>query len=1621
MPGWFCKAALLMTLATAGPALSCTSETEPNEAPQAATGLGQEPFCAKGVVKSGDQDWVAFDVTGAATFWALRLEAPPEVGGYLRLATLPPGGGEPRYVWRGDLDPATGQVQGVPVLLQPGRWYVQVVASYDPLRWRIYGEPSAIQDEPALTSGTDAFATALTGTDTAQDFHWTVSASGSAKLWTLRLQGPITDSVGFELYGPDGGYMFDAGGPDPSGAVESVDLGLTAGTYRLRVVGLGPGSPGLLTASTAAPGGPALAPEPDSTLEHAHSLPPGQVETARLFNSGGTSDTDFYSLDIGDVTSGQVKLDISGPAGKALTANLTSADGSDITDPIAGEGHWQLGPFALPPGKYGLKVNGILAQDETYSLTLGPAQPPVAGREVEPNDRPAFATPMAAGSIMSGDAADGTTDYLDVEAPPGDLRWWTLRITSAAGIELRLYDGQGNVLVDGRSDDGKDLIRSRLPLVPGRNILRVTATGGWTLAVEPADPPGPGDEREPNDDALHATLLAPGVAMRNWMDHAGDIDMFTLPLTAANRVAVEIALPADAMPDGSVIIPTRGRDEDLAFSPDPVDPTRVRASWTGILPAGTVVLRLRGNRASAGQGQIGVTLSAPFDPPAPGGAASLAPDAPTFAADDARAQRQAGVANFQLAPGQVGKVGITGWVSDGQWRLAGLPPSVELTGQEVTLPFRLEAPPYLADGEGEDWAIVLTDPASGATLALADGHATARSGAEPVDPAQYATLPGPMLGALDAARTDFGATVLPEAALPMFDGQWDGSETSLPLGAPVEIDLAGETVLPILGVVLTPAATGKATAGLRRFRIEVATVADFAPIFEGEIDPTPAPQSIAFPAAVVASRLRLVPLSTWGANPDEPASLSELSVLVPAKSLPLARDLALPELGGHVITASATNQTIVGESAGWPGSTTTFANTAGPHPEWVIGFLDGRAAALSRITVVNDSSVAAEGRISSLSVFASLRGPLGPWTPLGDVTFDAGLDQGDLTLNAPTWARAVRFVATAPATGTLYLPASVAIIEDRTAEGGGSILGAWGDGVQDAVYEQLHTAVDDVTGLAGGKTADTAPDLAPATAASGQVSSTMRSLWYRLTAPPDAVRLVIKVQTDGAEVVLRDAAGDPVALVSETDQLVADVDGRPGPFLLQVARPKDAIVIAWDTSGSVSGFSSAIFAAVQDMAGALALGDTTMNFVPFRATDPDGGGGPLLKEFARDAGSAWAALNLYDGQDSDSDSEAALIVAAHALAFEPGRHAVVLITDGSFLNVRTTEAWDAIQSANLRIYALRVPSGTRDNRARAQANLMQDWADFNGGEHRLFADPADARAAFRALAADLRRPVPFRLVWQFETKPAPPGHLSVTAVPLPDGVPRTGGGRAIEVILDASGSMLQRVGGKRKIELAKAILQDLTDQTLPQGTPFSLRVFGIGGRGSCDGEAVLPLGPLDPKVAGGIITKIKAQNGAKTAIGASLRDAASDLAGVNGERLIVLITDGEETCGGDPEAEIRKLKDAGLDVRLNIVGFDLDNPALKDLFRSWSEAGGGNFFDAKDADGLRVAVKAAVAVEFRVLDGSGVIVAKGMVGGSSVELPAGHYYLTFDDAPDAKAMDVDLRSGETTSIEAPLR
>jgi hypothetical protein len=253
-----------------------------------------------------------------------------------------------------------------------------------------------------------------------------------------------------------------------------------------------------------------------------------------------------------------------------------------------------------------------------------------------------------------------------------------------------------------------------------------------------------------------------------------------------------------------------------------------------------------------------------------------------------------------------------------------------------------------------------------------------------------------------------------------------------------------------------------------------------------------------------------------------------------------------------------------------------------------------------------------------------------------------------------------------------------------------------------------------------------------------------------------------------------------------------------------------------------------------------------------------------------------------------------------------------------------------------------------------------------------------------------------------------PGLVEVTAA---SAMPA---GSAVEIILDASGSMLQRIGKDRRIDIARATLTKLVTSTIPAGTPFAFRVFGRM-EDSCQSDLDVPLGPLNVDAVSAKIKALEPKNGAKTAIGASLELVASDLKSVQGERLIILLTDGEETCGGDPAAAIEKLKKAGATVRVNIVGLAIDDASLAATFKHWADAGSGAYFDAQGAAALNDAMAKAMRPSFEVVDAQGAVVAEGLAGGEPVRVLPGAYTVRL--AGHKTGQSVTVRATERTVVK----
>lgn len=248
--------------------------------------------------------------------------------------------------------------------------------------------------------------------------------------------------------------------------------------------------------------------------------------------------------------------------------------------------------------------------------------------------------------------------------------------------------------------------------------------------------------------------------------------------------------------------------------------------------------------------------------------------------------------------------------------------------------------------------------------------------------------------------------------------------------------------------------------------------------------------------------------------------------------------------------------------------------------------------------------------------------------------------------------------------------------------------------------------------------------------------------------------------------------------------------------------------------------------------------------------------------------------------------------------------------------------------------------------------------------------------------------------------------------------PVIGSAVAVEIVLDTSGSMFERLGKKTKLDVAELELIDMVGR-LPKGTPVALRTFKAKPR-SCATVLRVPLEPLRPKAMSQAIRGLPARRGTMTPIAKALSEVPSDLAQAEGHRVIVLVTDGKEDCGGDPAAAIAALADDGYTSSVHLIGYALpDDETLRATMAEWATLGGGRYFDAPTRGSLAAALEAATTAPYLVFDEDGALVAQGLVGDEGVELEVGVYRVELLTDPPASYESVVLEAGAVVMLPPP--
>ena len=244
--------------------------------------------------------------------------------------------------------------------------------------------------------------------------------------------------------------------------------------------------------------------------------------------------------------------------------------------------------------------------------------------------------------------------------------------------------------------------------------------------------------------------------------------------------------------------------------------------------------------------------------------------------------------------------------------------------------------------------------------------------------------------------------------------------------------------------------------------------------------------------------------------------------------------------------------------------------------------------------------------------------------------------------------------------------------------------------------------------------------------------------------------------------------------------------------------------------------------------------------------------------------------------------------------------------------------------------------------------------------------------------------------------------------------------RNLEMVLDLSGSMKMPLGRSTRIETARRVLREVLAK-LPDDFNVGLRVYAhrysSRQKATCtDTELVAPIAKLDRARIVGLADRLQPRG--ETPLVYSVLQAPGDLKVVGGGSVIV-ITDGEETCGGSPADAARALKQAGLPITLNIVGFTLTGKKVEQELTAFAEATGGHYYGAQDGETLARAITTAALsrVPYTVYDASGTPVAHGTAGPIAEDLTPGRYKVVIHAGDQELTEGVDIAVGASVVLQ----
>lgn len=1283
-----------------------------------------------------------------------------------------------------------------------------------------------------------------------------------------------------------------------------------------------------------------------------------------------------------------------------------------------------IGPFRKGPETL-ISVTQRGKKVGLYELTLTPSTASEETTLFEPNYYSSFQESYKSTSRISGRlSGSGDVDTLTIDAGDEAQMWRfvVLGDTVSQVVFKSVTASLADIRRSGRT--GRRLVTPDMYLQPGPVRIAIYGKAGdYKVIAKPLGSPPAWSELEPNHSLPRRIAFAEEI--RGTLD-TSDTDKFSFFLHRDADVTFKMNAPAGATYSGSLSAPGLYRE-------------KITGAWekTASLPAGEHVLTLSPSVTSPAEYDLLIDYADPFKVNAPKATIDLASALPAIQAFSLFEQTLEIPLSIQDVTSALdGRLLV--WADRPGVTAQPVPVSVA-AGSSNWVSVSVTFPPDLYDGPLRI-AFGVVNP-SGKPLASrfldldVDAQALASNARE--------ALPAPpsLIGGINVANSALGAKWVsvdgieidkegdyargnPYSADGLFrliDGIIEqgqpptshegyltiGSEKPL---APV-LDLPGDAAIPIAGIGIDTRMYKP--IGIRKFAVDVSLDGTTWDELLSAVHDTwgkPAYYE-AENGAKPAKFVRLRALDKRGA-PNSSVALNAFEVIAKPGGSGLSRvNIANKELGA--LTSSQTNMrasrwkfldaAVTNHRNFYSSENPTDSNAA-------ITFKNTLEADIAALELVYGSGTknAQFALPTEAIVYASPKGPTGPWREIARTAYPETPTEGQvIRIDLPEFitARAVKVEYAHSGKGSLRAPAQIRIFERPEDDEYRSVLGLWGQWRAQRAAKAPAALVPESGDM---------PTLAPDGNANAQtVEFSKDEDTWRI--PVAGGANTVRVSVTGSpgfdpSIRAKNASGtalEPIETVRS--EFLKDVTyifpAQPGSHIdVTVSEDQRSTIFLIDQSASVASYIPRIRRAIVDFASDMVEGRDAVQFKALGRswakegwyTDPI----PLRTDLAN-----------YQG-GGNSSAETAMLEAAKKLAEQDGSRALVIITDAD-VDAQST-LMSELEKARVRVFVIKISSGGMWQNPVLSQPLSMLWAGVTGGEVSSILQSEDISVAYARASARLLGPKPYTISAELETRVIDPGLLEVAALSADN---RTKSLDNLLIIFDASGSMLKRLEGTRRIKLAKGAVQGLffEDRLDSSQTNIGLRVFG-GPPGSCETNLVEPLGTNNIVTLARAVNVINPQNNAKTAIGASLLAAKNDMAGKSGASSILLITDGEETCGGDPLNAIAALRDAGIDTRIDVVSFALEPEIDRRTFEGWAKAGGGIYADAQSSADLQAAIATAVQARFEVIK-DGAVIASGLTGGPTIELAPGQYRLRQVGGKTAKT--ITISEAQTTATMLP--